>query len=105
MLYHPDTDDCGHKNRRRNRSSEQCRKKSCHSGHRCDLLILLIEAEHLPDVVPDISADLQRGTLSAGGTAEQMGENCSDKNRRYQPEFERISLNSRVKDSVGSDAG
>ena len=64
------------------RSAEQRGKRSAHTAHDHDVLVLLIKMKQTSQTVSNTAAELQGSTLTAGRTAEQVGDQRRDKNER-----------------------
>ena len=64
------------------RSAEQRGKRSAHTAHDHDVFVLLIKMKQTSQTVSNTAAELQGSTLTAGRTAEQVGDQRRDKNER-----------------------
>ena len=79
VLHHPDTDHLHRKDSGGQRGAEQRRKAGAHPAHNHHLMLPLIQRKPICHLSTQTAANLQSCAFSAGGTAQQMGQDGADK--------------------------
>ena len=62
--------------------TEESGKCSAHAAHDHDVFIFIIKTEDFSDCISDTSAHLQGGAFTTGRSAEQVRDQCGNKDQR-----------------------
>ena len=84
------------------RCPEQGRKGGTHTTHDDALGVRLLEVEKAGETVADAAADLKGGSLTSGGAAEHVGQDCPEEDQRCHPQRDLFSLPDRLQNGIGA---
>lgn len=84
------------------RGTKESGKRSTHAAHDHDMFIFIVKTEEFSDCVSDTSAHLQGGTFTAGRSAEQVRDQCGNKDQRSHAQGQLVIRVDGRDDQIGS---